>query len=171
MGLERELFRLDVLQARKQLSFIQAFLPEEILSRDNESLLLLLTLDRLVFKSKLLMGHLQSYYKLDQLSFNLINDVEVQYTNDELLFAWELYWGVSKVPSSPPPPPLLHCSLNGCVGVGPVLHVEPAQGHQRSERVPARGVRQVRASRARSAALRGHHGHHPAAHQEGGAQP
>lgn len=97
MGLERELFRLDVLQARKQLSFIQAFLPEEILSRDNESLLLLLTLDRLVFKSKLLMGHLQSYYKLDQLSFNLINDVEVQYTNDELLFAWELYWGVSKV--------------------------------------------------------------------------
>jgi len=97
MALERELFRLDVLQARKQLLFIQSFLPEKILSADNDSLLLLLTIDRMVFKAKLIMGHLQSYYKLDQLSFNLINDVEVQYEYEELLFAWELYWGASKV--------------------------------------------------------------------------
>jgi hypothetical protein len=151
MGLERELFRLDVLQARKQLSFIQAFMPEEILSRDNESLLLLLTLDRLVFKSKLLMGHLQSYYKLDQLSFNLINDVEVQHTNDELLFAWELYWGVSKVRD----PACLLSSINVFVDFlthgwvcrvssGAILHVEPAQGHQRPKCVPARGLRKKR---------------------------
>lgn len=97
MSLERDLSRLDVSQARKQLAFIKAFLPEEILSRDNESLLLLLCLDRILFKSNLLLGHLQRYYKLDQLSFNLINDVEIRYDSEELLFAWELYWGVSKV--------------------------------------------------------------------------
>lgn len=97
LALERELSRLDVGQARKQLTFIQAFLPEEILSRDNESLLLLLTLDRIIYKGRLLKGHLQNYYKLDQISFNLINEVEVQHDSDELLFAWELYWGLSKV--------------------------------------------------------------------------
>lgn len=97
MALERELSRLDVLQARKQLSFIQAFLPEEILSRDSESLQLLLTIDRLLHKAGLLMHHLNNSYKFEQLSFNLINDVEIPHDSEELLFAWELYYGVSKV--------------------------------------------------------------------------
>ncbi len=92
MALEKELLSLEVVQAQKKLTFIQAFLPDEILSKDQEPLQLHLTLDRLVVKSKLIMNHLQSFYKLDQISFNLINDVELSHEYEELLFVWELYW-------------------------------------------------------------------------------
>lgn len=82
MAIDQELNKLKVSQAAQQLEYVKALFPSELFAKDQDSINMLLILKRIFFKAKLVADHLQQAYKLNQLSFNLVNDVDLEFENE-----------------------------------------------------------------------------------------
>jgi len=91
MKLEQQLKQLEVVQVNQHLHFMQSFLPESVFSKDQDCFKLQLTLGRISFKCNLIAKYVKRNYKLSEVSFNLINAVELHHAEDELVFAATIY--------------------------------------------------------------------------------
>jgi len=82
MAIDQEVNKLSVGQATKHLNFIESMLPQDVFIKDQDSLQLRLVLNRVLFKARLVTNHLVQNYKLLQVSFNLVNDVELEHETE-----------------------------------------------------------------------------------------
>ena len=82
MAIDQEVNKLSVGQATKRLNFIESMLPQDVFIKVQDSLQLRLVLNRVLFKARLVTNHLVQNYKLLQVSFNLVNDVELEHETE-----------------------------------------------------------------------------------------
>jgi dynactin 1 len=80
IAIDQEIAKLNLEQAETQFSFIKDYLPKSSFEADADSLLLSLLLKRFIFKSELVMKHLERY--------QLGSDNSVDISESELLFYW-----------------------------------------------------------------------------------
>lgn len=105
MSINEQLRKFDATQANRHVSLMKAILPEHFFQSYEDAVLFILLVERIAFKSDLVMKALQQNYQLkafeetdpNALAAAIAALMREKSTEDEFIFAWQLFGVVAKL--------------------------------------------------------------------------